>query len=166
MANAAARLLAGAPAFLFRSHFRVSGNSMTPRLRDGDLLHVIPRVLSDSRFARGAVVVARSPALDGGYWIKRVVGLPGEFLSVAENGDVFIDDVLLSEPYRSAAARSQAQPSAWLCDDDEYFLMGDNRADSSDSRRYGPVHRSAIVGRVWLRWSSRRVGLFRESRPE
>lgn len=168
MANLAARLLAGVPALLFRSHFRVRGNSMTPALRDGDLLHVIPRSLRDGPLDRGAVVVARppSPSFNGDCWVKRVIGLPGEFIAVGDDGSVRIDDAPLPEAYRSGGAsggccpaaqsQSPAEVSGWLCDADEYFLMGDNRAESSDSRRYGPVHRSAIIGRVWLRWPARR----------
>lgn len=166
MVNAAVRLLVGASAFLLRSHFRVRGKSMTPRLQDGDLLHVIPQMLSDNApFSRGAVVVAQAPELHSGFWVKRVIGLPGEFVAIAAGGDVFIDDTALSEPYRTVATNDPSRPSVWLCHDDEYFLMGDNRADSSDSRRYGPVHRSAIIGRVWLRWRGRRAWLLRQGRP-
>ena len=150
MLNPAVRLLAGLPAFLLRSHFRVCGDSMTPRLRSGDLLHVIPCSLRRRPYSRGAVVVARSPALPGRFWVKRVIGLPGEFIALAD-GAVLVDDAPLCEPYRVGPAHCGSQPSAWLCGDDEYFLMGDNRADSADSRRYGPVRRSAIIGRVWLR---------------
>lgn len=153
MGKAAVRLLVGVSAFLLRSHFRVCGDSMTPRLRNGDLLHVIPRSLSDGPFRRGAIVVARSPALNGDFWVKRVIGLPGEVIALADCG-VLVDDARLCEPYRVGAAHSGFRPSVWVCEDGEYFLMGDNRADSSDSRLYGPVHQSAIIGRVWLRWPS------------
>ena len=164
MANLALKLLTGAPAFLFRSHFRVSGDSMTPRLRDGDLLHVIPQALSDTPFPRRAVVVACSSASDGDFWVKRVIGLPGEFVAVDDHGGILVDDVPLCEPYLADSVLYPSKPSFWLCNDDEYFLMGDNRSDSSDSRRYGPVHRSAIIGRVWLRWPSRRGQAFRPYR--
>ena len=164
MANVALKLFAGGTAFLFRSHFRVTGDSMTPQLQDGDLLHVIPQALSDSPFPRSAVVVARSSASDGVFWVKRVVGLPGEFVAVDDRGGILVDDVPLCEPYLADSLLKSSPPSAWLCDDDEYFLMGDNRSDSGDSRRYGPVHRSAIIGRVWLRWPSRPSRAFRPHR--
>ena len=171
-----ATLIASVPAFAFRSHFRVHGDSMRPGLLHGDLLHVLPRSWTPRGFQRGAVVVAMSPAERGVFWVKRVIGLPGEFVWVADDGRVFIDDVPLpnvpsddvlsdnvpardaleSEPYRAEApARAQGSPP-WLCDHDEYFLMGDNRADSNDSRRYGPAPFGSIVGRVWLRWPMRR----------
>ena len=139
---------------------------MTPRLQDGDLLHIIPRALSGRGFARGEVVVARPPssALSEHFWIKRVVGLPGEYIALADNGNVLINDTPLSEPYR-AAALGKLQSGAWLCDDGEYFLMGDNRTDSSDSRRFGPVHHTAIIGRVWLCWRGWRCWTLRKISP-
>ena len=166
--RSAAALVVGAPAFLFRSHFRVHGDSMSPGLRHGDLLHVVPRSWTPRGFERGAVVVAMSPAADGSFWVKRVVGLPGEFVAFADDGAVLIDDAPLPEPYRSktpdepVTSREQQRSTPWLCDDDEYFLMGDNRADSNDSRLCGPAPFHAIVGRVWFRWPSRRAALARE----
>ena len=136
---------------------------MTPGLRDGDLLHVIPRSLRDGPFPRGAVVVARSPGLDGDLWVKRVIGLPGEFIALCDGG-VSVDDTLLWEPYCVGTMEGGLRAAAWVCDDGEYFLMGDNRADSSDSRRYGPVRHSAIIGRVWLRWPGWRRPVFCKGR--
>lgn len=160
--RSAAALVVGAFAFLFRSHFRVHGDSMSPGLRHGDLLHVIPRLWASGGFERGAVVVAMSPVADGSFWVKRVIALPGEFVAFADNGAVLINDAPLPEPYLSGTTHEQASSPPWLCDDDEYFLMGDNRADSDDSRRYGPVSLHTIVGRVWFRWPSRRAALVRE----
>lgn len=149
-------LIAGVPVFLFRSHFRVHGDSMQPRLQHGDLLHVVPRSLTRNGYRRGSVVVVKSPARDDSLWVKRVVGLPGEFVEVREDGSVLIDDTPLREPYRSPAKTSGGDALPWLCDPDEYFLMGDNRSDSGDSRRYGPIPSDRIIGRVWLRWPLRR----------
>ncbi len=163
MVNVALKLFAGTPAFLFRSHFRVSDESMAPQLLNGDWLHVIPRSVNDRPFPRGTIVITRSPASNGVIWVKRVVGLPGEFIAHADGG-VTVNDVPLCEPYFVGAASRCSQFAASMCDDDEYFLMGDNRADSSDSRRYGPVHRSAIIGRVWLRWPVRPDQAFRPRR--
>ncbi|MYC34545.1 MAG: signal peptidase I [Chloroflexi bacterium] len=165
--RSAAALVVGGSAFLFRSHFRVHGDSMSPGLRHGDLLHVIPRLWTPGRFERGAVVVAMSPVEDGSFWVKRVIGLPGEFVAFDYDGAVLIDDAPLPEPYRSGTSyepvtpREQQRSTPWLCDDG-YFLMGDNRDDSNDSRRYGPAPFHTIVGRVWFRWPSRRAALLRE----
>ena len=147
-----AALIRGVPAFLFRSHFRVHGDSMLPALRHGDLLHVVPRTWTRNGYGRGAVVVVRSPAMDGSFWVKRVIGLPGEFVKVDTDGCVLIDDAPLPEPYHSHVQQAGGDTRPWLCDGDEYFLLGDNRTDSNDSRRYGPVPEQAIVGRVWFRW--------------
>ena len=105
-----------------------------------------------------------SPAADGSFWVKRVIGLPGEFVAFADDGAVLIDDAPLPEPYYSETPHKPPSfpPPPWLCDDDEYFLMGDNRDDSNDSRRYGPAPFHTIVGRVWFRWPSRRAALVRE----
>ena len=166
--RSAAGFVVSAPAFLFRSHFRVHGDSMRPGLLHGDLLHVLPGSWTPGGFERGAVVVAMSPAAGGSFWVKRVVGLPGEFVAFADDGAVLINDAPLPEPYCSGIPYEQETPGErqtsppWLCDDDEYFLLGDNRADSNDSRRYGPVPSQAIVGRVWFRWPRRRVPSIRE----
>ena len=59
---------------------------------------------------------------------------------------------MLAEPYLAPAARAARGPDlSWLCDDDEYFLLGDNRTDSMDSRRFGPVPASSITGAMWFR---------------
>ena len=160
--NVAANLLADVPAFLCRSHFRVEGHSMWPTLTDGDLLHVLPKSWSTRGFTRGAVVVTRSPVSSGEFWVKRIVGLPGEFVSVSVSGVVLVDDAPVDDRYgRYWPGARAGRPGNWFCDDDEYFLMGDNRADSGDSRRYGPVAWDSIVGRVWLRWP---IGRARSSR--
>lgn len=135
---------------------------MSPGLRHGDLLHVVPRSWTPGGFDRGAVVVAMSPAADGSFWVKRVIGLPGELVAFAADGAILIDDAPLPEPYCWETLHEQSSSPPWLCDDDEYFLMGDNRANSDDSRRYGPAPVHTIVGRVWFRWPSRRGALVRE----
>ncbi len=150
--HTATLLAAGIRTFLTSSNFRVEGNSMMPGLRHGDLLHVLPTCWTRGGFERGAVVVAKSPVADGAYWVKRVVGLPGEFVTVSEDGGALINDAPLPEPYRAGVAGRQRRSPPWWCDDHEYFLMGDNRAESDDSRRYGPLPMRAIIGRVWFRW--------------
>ena len=135
---------------------------MRPGLRHGDLLHVLPGSWIPGGLARGAVVVATSPVARGSFWVKRVVGLPGEFVAFADDGAVFINDARLPEPYRSETPGERQVSPPWLCDDDEYFLLGDNRADSDDSRRYGPVSSQAIIGRVWFSWPRRRAPSTRE----
>lgn len=172
MLPAIASRIAGLPLFLFRSHFIVRGASMFPALRDGDLVHILPRRWNARGFPRGALVVVSPPAAPSPaapppaaspahhprpILVKRIVALPGEYVRVNPEGTVAINDAPLDEPYPIfCAAGAMSRPAHWLCGADEYFIMGDNRADSGDSRRYGPVPYSRIIGRVWFRWPARR----------
>lgn len=145
-----------------RSLFLVRGDSMLPTLRDGDLIHVRRVSSKGASYQRGSIVVAKMPALSGDNSlltnVKRVVGLPGELVRVANDGAVSIEGTSLAEPCLAAGTQPAAGPGlSWLCDDNEYFLMGDNRADSGDSRRYGPVPYSNIIGRMLIRIPTHRL---------
>ena len=153
MFNRARRIAGGVFEFVFRSHFVVSGASMAPCLRSGDRVHVIPMALRIGYISRGAVVVLRPPEHDPRFDIKRVVGMPGEHVRIDQSNTVFIDDVLAPESYLDAENQGPtAWASQWICGENEYFVMGDNRSDSLDSRRYGPVSIRLILGAVWLKW--------------
>ena len=134
---------------LIRSQFEVHGQSMEPAYPAGS------RVWASRRFpffrapSRGDVVVIRSPAMPGRMELKRIIGLPCEELSWSR-GQFRVNGMPLDEPY--------AQPRPAPPGDDEialvrlsprdYFVVGDNRLYSHDSRHYGPVARSAILGRI------------------
>ena len=139
----------------FPSLFLVRGDSMRPTLRDGDLILTGPAPNTHGRYERGSVVAAHMPApgrdSEIRIGVKRVVGLPGEFVRVRTDGSVWIEGELLREPYLKPEdpAEESAQLS-WLCGDDEYILLGDNRAGSWDSRTIGAVPATQIVGKVWL----------------
>ena len=153
MFNRARRIAGGLFKFVFRSHFVVSGASMAPCLRSGDRVHVIPIALQIGNISRGAVVVLRPPEYDLQCDIKRVVGMPGEHVRIDQSNAVFIDDVRAPELYLDAGNQVPAAwASQWICGENEYFVMGDNRSDSLDSRRYGPVSIRSILGTVWLIW--------------
>ena len=145
----------------FRSLYLVRGDSMGPALRDGDLMHVRRVSGKGASYQRGSIVVAEMPSLSGDdsllINVKRVVGLPGELVSVGNDGAVSIEGLSLSEPYLVGAPAVPGPGLSWLCDDDAYFLMGDNRYDSWDSRRFGPIPASNIVGRMWLRLPTHRL---------
>ena len=154
--TAIGRAVSGVARFLFRSHFVVRGDSMSPTLRDGDLIHVAPRLRKPASYKRGSVIVAQVPGWGEQHQliisVKRVVGLPGEYCHVGTDGTVRIDEEVLRETFVAPGAQAAPSPGlSWLCEDNEYFLMGDNRKDSGDSRRFGPVPASQILGRVWLR---------------
>jgi signal peptidase I len=141
------RITIGAIELLFRSHFVVRGNSMASALRDGDIVHSIPKKLIGRGIRRGAIVVAEFPGNSDRVVIKRVAGLPGEWVSVNSNGSLSVEQ----NPQSCVGTAPEEPPaSRWVCDCDEYFLVGDNTAESTDSRRYGPVPANAILGRVWL----------------
>ncbi len=154
--TAIGRAVSGVARFLFRSHFVVRGDSMSPTLRDGDLIHVAPRLRKPASYKRGSVIVAQVPGWGEQHQliisVKRVVGLPGEYCHVGTDGTVRVEEEFLHDTF--VAPGAQAVPSSglsWLCEYNEYFLMGDNRRDSGDSRRFGPVPASQLLGRVWLR---------------
>lgn len=135
--------------------FDVKGASMQPNFYDGQYL-VIDE-LSD-RFSqpdRGQVIVFRYPLDPSQFFIKRVIGLPGETVQVAD-GHLTIynaanpNGFVLSEPYLAPGTVTSGTEKLTL-GSDQYFVMGDNRPESLDSRSFGPITASAIVGRVWLR---------------
>ncbi len=114
--------------------------------------------------ARGDIVVFDTPTAvqnacpAGGVFIKRIVGLPGEVVSM-RNGQVLIDGVELREPYLPAAYRGAESGSWGRVPAGSYFVLGDNRTMSCDSRRWGTVPRGKIIGRAEIRyWPVDRIG--------
>jgi signal peptidase I len=129
--------------------FRVQGRSMEPSLRDRDLVLASRAAYLRRAPVRGEVVLVRLPT--GDEYVKRVVGLPGEHVRV-EGGCPAINGVPLDEPYRaSLGALAAVRDGSWHVGQGEYFLLGDNRSDSLDSRLLGPAPSAWIQGRVWHR---------------
>ncbi len=98
------------------------------------------------------VVFFKTPARDGDALIKRAIGLPGDTIELRDGG-VWLNGVLLDEPYVSGAQTfcgNYCQP--FTLGPDQYFLMGDNRVNSLDSRSFGPIPASQLIGRVVLRY--------------
>jgi signal peptidase I len=133
--------------------FIVSGSSMFPTFDTGHYL-IIDQV--SYRFEnpdRGDIVVFHYPKDPEKFFIKRVVGLPGETIQIKDgrvlviNAD-FPDGLLLDEPY---IEETRNENMVVALTEDEYFVMGDNRIASSDSRIWGPLPRENIVGKVFLR---------------
>lgn len=103
---------------------------------------------------RGDVVVVH-PLSDGDDLFKRVIALPGEQIDIHDN-QVFINGIAIDEPYIAQGADSQSGIAPGMfprtLGADEFFLMGDNRTHSADSRKFGPFGKDKLVGRVWLRY--------------
>ena len=128
--------------------YRVQGDSMSPALQSGDYLLVREYTGSKRPFSRGDIVVV---AQSGNRHLKRVIALPGERV-IFSDGMLFIDGERLAEPYLNGLpAYLGLDESDYMLDGEEYFIMGDNRAHSTDSRHNGPIHRSQIKGRVLVR---------------
>ncbi len=139
-------------ALLTASRYKVEGFSMEPSYRHGYHYLVDRSVYRRKPPERGHVVVLTHPSLDGKALLKRVVGLPGERVSLT-NSRVLINGELLNEPYLSSpGGANPLWDLEWVLGQDECFVLGDNRSNSLDSRRLGPVKGDCIVGKVWFRY--------------
>ncbi len=138
--------------------FFVRGASMEPTFDDGEYLVVdeLSATLGLRPPQRGDVIVFRYPLDPSQYFIKRIVGLPGETVRVREGGVAiasaqFPQGVVLDESTYLAPTETTEGTVEVHLGQDEFFLLGDNRNHSSDSRAWGPLKRDLIVGRAWVR---------------
>lgn len=133
--------------------FLVSGASMEPTFDSGEYLIVDEFSYHLGEPRRFDIIIFRYPKDPSKFYIKRIVGLPGEKLEIADNSiRVTHEDgssETLAEPYVALSGNGPAQTVT--LEDGEYFVMGDNRPDSSDSRYWGPLPREDIIGRALLR---------------
>jgi len=133
--------------------FIVNGSSMVPTFTDGDYLIIDEISYRFNDPGRGEVIVFRFPNDPSKFFIKRIIGLPGETVEI-RGGNVFITNTefpngeQLYEPYVFHPSENQIKVKLG---DNEYFVMGDNRAQSSDSRVWGPLPRHFLVGQAFLR---------------
>ena len=138
---------------------RVEGTSMLPMLEDQDRLFINKIAYRVGEIHQGDVVVFEYPRDHSKSYIKRVIALPGDHLRI-DHGTVYVNGVRLREPYvpsRYADDRSEAET---VLPQHEYFVMGDHRSISSDSREFGPVDRDLIYGKaVFVYWPMEQVGV-------
>jgi len=138
-------------AFVFQP-FVVEGQSMEPTFHDRDYLIVNKYDYRIGTPKRGDVIVFQSPTIPNTNFIKRIIGLPGEVVKIDAKGVVSVDDKVLGEPYinHDLNPTPETPPIERFLQPNEYWVMGDNRNHSSDSRDWGPLQKSAIIGRAWV----------------
>jgi signal peptidase I len=137
---------------------RVEGTSMLPRLEDHDRLFINKFVYHISSIERGDVVVFHYPRDPEKSYIKRVIALPGDQLRI-DDGQVWVNGKALAEKYVPPMYRDSRSYTATVIPDDCYFVMGDHRSISSDSREFGVVERDLIYGKaVFVYWPAKDVG--------
>jgi signal peptidase I len=130
----------------------IPSSSMAPTLVPGDHIVVTPYRFS-ARPSRGDVIVFRSIRASDELLIKRVIGIPGDLVETL-GGRIFVSGHALPEPYVAAQATTGSM-QAQIIPADCYFVLGDNRADSLDSRSWGVLPRDLVVGRArMVLWSS------------
>lgn len=145
----------------------VEGASMEATLYDGDNLIVDKITYRFKDPQRFDIIVFPFQYKENTYYIKRIIGLPGETVQIDEQGNIYIDGEILLESYGREVIQPEnigiaAEPIT--LGEDEYFVMGDNRNNSSDSRTeiVGNIHRDDIIGRAWLRiWPLSEFGLLK-----
>ncbi|MFW5708607.1 MAG: signal peptidase I [Chloroflexota bacterium] len=144
----------------------VHGSSMEPNFEEGQYLIISRLNYLIGEPHRGDIVVFNSPEADSGdpSLIKRVIGLPGDFVEIIET-QVYINGELLDEPYiKEACNVRRCRDNTWELGPDQYFLMGDNRNVSQDSRSFGPVTRDHIIGEALFRyWPPESIGIVQGS---
>ena len=125
--------------------FRIEGQSMEPNLHDGEYVLIDKISYRLHLPERGDVVVLTRP--NDRDFIKRLIGLPGDTVEV-RSGRVIVNGAVLDEPYLNQPMHMDMPPRQ--VESGRYFVMGDNRNNSSDSRSFGSIAAADIVGRAWL----------------
>ena len=140
---------------------RVEGTSMLPRLEDRDRLFINKFVYHIEAIQRGDIVVFHYPRDPEKSYIKRVIALPGDQIRI-DRGVVWLNGKRLREPYVPPRYRDTRSMPEMVVPPDCYFMMGDHRSISSDSREFGPVERSLIYGKaVFVYWPAKDAGVLR-----
>lgn len=154
----------GVRSFLIQP-FLVSGASMEPNFHGGDYILINELSYRFREPERGEVVVFRYPGDEKTFFIKRIIGLPGERVEVT-GGKVYVyntrnkNGIAVNEAYLPSDLRTVGEKNVQL-GENEFFVMGDNRDASFDSRQWGPLKRSEVIGSVWVRlWPLNKVMAF------
>ena len=144
---------------------QVQGSSMEPKLSSDDNLIVDKISYRFHEPERFDIVVFPFRYEENTFYIKRVIGLPGETIQIDEMGNILVNGEVLEESYGKEVIQNPGRAyEEIVLADDEYFLMGDNRNNSTDSRdpSVGNVRRDEIIGRAWLRiWPLNKFGFIK-----
>ncbi len=134
---------------------------MLPVLEDQDRLFINKMAYRVGEIHRGDVVVFLYPHDHSKSYIKRVIGLPGDTLRI-DHGQVYVNGKALREKYVPVRYEDERSQSEMTIPADDYFVMGDHRSISSDSRDFGPVARNLIYGKAaFVYWPMEQVGVVR-----
>lgn len=128
-------------------NYKVEGQSMEPNLHSGQYLIVDKISYKFRQPERGDIIIFKAPQSPDRNFVKRVIGLPGEKVEI-RRGQVFINDRLLYEPYIDARWGYNWGPATVGAN--EYFVLGDNRNNSSDSHSWGMLPKANIIGKAWF----------------
>ncbi len=146
--------------------FYVKGASMEPNFFDKDYLIINEFVYRMREPARGDIVVFRNPRNEEEFFIKRVIGLPNDKIKIYNN-KVYVNnkenaDWIELEEYYLPDGRETRGNEVIELNEGEYYVLGDNRDRSLDSRVFGPIKQDAIIGKVWLRgWPLENAEIFK-----
>jgi len=146
--------------------FYVKGQSMEPNFHDNEYLIINEISYRLNLPERGDIIVFKYPKNPSEFYIKRIIGLPGETIKIKDNQIIIFNaenpggKILDENAYLAPGTETAGNLSVTL-NDNEYYVLGDNRASSKDSRYFGPVDKKYIIGRTWLRgWPFDRIKVF------
>ncbi len=146
---------------VFYQPVRVEGTSMQPELSDQDRLFIDKFFFRFEKISRGDVVVFHYPRDPEKSYIKRVIALPGDSIFI-DHGRVWINGEPRDESYVPRRYRDNRSMAEMTVPSGEYFVMGDHRSISSDSRDFGPVERNLIYGKAtFIYWPADNMGIVR-----
>ena len=138
---------------------RVEGTSMQPRLHDQDRLFINKFVYRFENISRGDVIVFHYPRDPSKSYIKRVIGLPGDKVRI-DQGTVYVNGNPIDEPYVPERFQDTRSVAEEVIPTGDFWVMGDHRSISSDSRDFGPVARDLIYGKAsFVYWPADGIGI-------
>ena len=133
--------------------FYVAGSAMSPTFNDNDYIII---KMFDKNYERGDIIIHKDPKGGTSLFIKRVIGLPGEKIQIKDNAVYIYNNIapsgqILNEPYLSASTKTVAsEENVVVLDESQYYVLGDDREVSKDSRVYGSIDKGLIIGKYWF----------------